>query len=179
MLLAKTPLLLAYLAMSDFVEGGRYNTLHLIDAYESQEDMEAFLHDSEVRIPEFLSTYEWEEGLLQTKYDVDGVVVELGRLEGVKAQIPFITLPLASPKNIKPHYHMLKKHINLTEGSSGTRDALKHIHGCCLAHTAGGYFVNIIVVPRDLKAVNHAAFTSNIAPMLTAEDPVSGCQGSA
>lgn len=64
---------------------------------------------------------------------------------------------------------MFKKHVDLIECSSGTREALKHIHGCRLAQTADGYFVNVTVVPRDLKAANHAAFTSTIAPHLAAE----------
>lgn len=64
---------------------------------------------------------------------------------------------------------MLKKHVDLTQCSSGTREALKYVHGCCLAQTAGGYFVNVTVVPRDLKAANHAIFTSTIAPLLAAE----------
>lgn len=148
---------------------GAENTSHVVEAYEGEDDMEAFLHSHDLRMPIFPSIYGWEEGLLSFKYDVDGVVVELSRLEGVKAHIPFITLPPPGPKTIKPHFNMLKKHVDLRQCSSGTREALKHVHGCCLAQTAGGYFLNVSVVPRDMKAVNHAGFTEVVAPHIAAE----------
>ncbi len=46
---------------------------------------------------------------------------------------------------------------------------LQRVHGCCLTQTAGGYFVNVSLVPRDLQAHSHPTFSATIAPIKAAK----------
>ncbi len=150
--------------MSVFWETGTENTDHILDAFNYADNIEVFLHDQELRFPVFPCCYDWKDGLLSTTYDIDGVVLELNQLAGLKLHLPFINLPPATPNTVKNQYHFLKKHLPLSECSQAVIKAIKNIHGLCLGQTTGGYFLNVSIVPRDLQAGHHLTLTPTVAP---------------
>ncbi len=144
--------------MSDFISIGLSNTLSLIEPYEDHFNFEEFLHDPEVKVPLFCTQYDCDEGLLDTTYDIDGLLIELNCLAAIRDRITYLSLPPIHMSSLKDHYHILKKHMVTPACSPNDHQALKHSVGHCLAQTSSGYFVNLSVVPRYNSSLTFLAF---------------------
>ena len=146
--------------MASLLEASADNAEVVLEAFESNSDFETFLNDEDLRMPLFPTQYEWEDEMLDTKYDIDGLFIEMNALKGIKTHIAYITLPPAHTNTMKNHFHMLKKHVDLQKYSSATRKALKNVHGSCIAQTTEGYFVNLTVVPKGNDSTSHPCFNN-------------------
>ena len=54
------------------------------------------------------------------------------------------------PPVVTPHYHFIKKHVDLAGLSGKEQRMLKHVHGTYIAITDGGFFMNLTVMPSNV-----------------------------
>ncbi|CAL8380743.1 unnamed protein product [Arctogadus glacialis] len=54
------------------------------------------------------------------------------------------------PPVVTPHYHFIKKHIDLAGLSGKELQMLKHVHGTYIAVTDGGFFMNLTIMPANV-----------------------------
>lgn len=136
----------------------------MLEGLDTHGDVELFLHDAELRFPVFPSTYERDEGLLGTTYDIDGVVVEVKYLEGIVPYLPLLNFTPPTIQNVKKHFHLLKKHVPLAGKGKRWLDAFHQVRGVTLGMVTGGYFLNLTVVPREGTEHLHL-FEAGVAPV--------------
>ncbi|KAM3603027.1 uncharacterized protein V6R79_022549 [Siganus canaliculatus] len=144
-------------------EVGIENMRPLLEGLDVHDDFGLFLHDEDIRFPAFPSTYHREEDLLRTSYDLDGIVVELESIGGLQMYLPLLTFPPPSPNTLRNHFHLLKKHVTLP--GKGTRwvNAMRHCYGVCLGQVAGGYYLNLTVMPKEGSS-HFQLFDAKVAP---------------
>ncbi|CAJ1059928.1 hypothetical protein ROHU_001960 [Xyrichtys novacula] len=102
------------------------------------------------------------DGLLDTSYDMDRVVVELKDVGGLKLYLPLLTLPPPSPQTLRPHFHLLKKHVSLAGKGTHWVTALQQAHGVCMGMLSGGYYLNLTLMPKE-ESSSHHLFDTQVA----------------
>lgn len=101
--------------------------------------------------------------MLVIDHDIDGVVLELGKLEDIKLALPHLTMPSLTLSNVKPHFHMLKKHVNWSESSPEAQRACHNIYSMCLGRLNNGWFLNATLVPADLTTTHYLLLEKAVA----------------
>lgn len=137
--------------MSAFLDAANENFSNLMDAFEECKDVETFLKDPDIRIPLFASHFMDPGSSLSMSYDTDGVCIQISELSGIKARMHYLNMPLFTPGHIKPQWHHLKKHIPLVGVPEKALKCLKSMVGICLGSVDGGFFLDLTMVPKDLK----------------------------
>jgi len=122
----------------------------LNEIYGSYSSIPEFLSD-EVVIPVHATTVEDPKLYLDFAYDIDGIVIEVGSLQAIKARIPYLKMPEFCPYHLHGQFSYLKKHIKLTSLSSVAYKCVQLIRGVTIAHVGDGYFLDLSFLPKDLK----------------------------
>ncbi|MGL5596829.1 MAG: hypothetical protein ACRDDA_01630 [Aeromonas sp.] len=138
---------------------GQMNTTSLLSALERRDNTDAFLQD-DTAIPFHSSSVDVP---LLYDCDIDGLVIQLTKLVGLKAGLHYIYLPRFEHHHLCAHWPILKKHMPLQNCSVKGLDAVRCSQGVTLAHVDGGYFLNLTVMPSDMKQPNHHATTAGQA----------------
>lgn len=76
-------------------------------------------------------------------------MIQLNDLSCLKAGLHYLFVRKVDPGKITNHWHILKKHVDLTRYSAAGVQALNRSMGTVLAFVDGGYFLNISCVPAN------------------------------
>lgn len=121
----------------------RENTGNLLSAIDRFETVEEFLRDEDVRIPLFPTTVDDSSEDLTYSYDFDGIVVRMSNLAYINAPIHYLFVGKLDVSKLQNHWHILKKHMNLTLYTANGISALLKTTGVVLGFVDGGYFLNV------------------------------------
>ncbi|RXN12504.1 hypothetical protein ROHU_001361 [Labeo rohita] len=80
-------------------------------------------------------------------YDFDGIVVELSGVSCLKAGLHYLFVGNVDGSRVASHWHLLKKHLDLSLYTAESVNALKKSVGIVLAYVDGGYFLNASCLP--------------------------------
>lgn len=115
--------------------------------------MEDFLRDEDIHLSVHPTTIPMSDqnSILDYAVDIDGVVAELAKIAAVKIPLPYVTFQLPSKRNMKPVFHLIKKHIQLHQYSSKGLQCLKaskgiHLANSLVSHTL--YSITTLAVGR-------------------------------
>lgn len=85
----------------------------------------------------------------QYELDLNGVCMEIGQLEGIKAGLHHLLLPRL--RLLSPHYVFIKKHVNLRSYSNDGLTALRNAVGHTVAYVDGGYTLIFKALTADAQ----------------------------
>ncbi|TNN39522.1 hypothetical protein EYF80_050298 [Liparis tanakae] len=122
----------------------------LDELFGSYPSVAAFLSD-EVIIPVHSTAVEDPEDVLDFSYDIDGIVIEVGSLQAIKARIPYLKMPAIRPYHLHGQFSYLKKHLVLSELSGEAYKCVQLMLGVTIAHVADGYFLDLSLLPKDIE----------------------------
>ncbi len=140
--------------LSSEMHTANQNTENLLDAFDRFPSVEEFLHCEDVRIPLHPMVIDNPKQSLDYMYDTDGIVIQLDKLQAVTRGIHYLFLPMFQKHMLLPHYHYIKKYLNLTAFSSLGLEVLKNAVGYVIAYVNGAYHLNLTVVPINSKSPN-------------------------
>lgn len=148
---------------------GVENMKGLADAFARSKSVEDFLLDPNIFIPLQATTVEDPTRLVRSKFDYDGVVVELKNLKGL--HIPFSRLNMARFKmhQLKNSWHTIKKHFDLSKVSVEGLKVLRKVRGFDFAYLDGGFKLEAIVIPKSLVVVDRVCKMPDYLPRHTVD----------
>ncbi|XP_063962071.1 uncharacterized protein LOC135155775 [Lytechinus pictus] len=147
------------------IETARDNTRQLAQEIASHSSIESFLQDDLVRLnirPTNATKLE-QATLLEYKYDIDGVVVELNNLSALSSPINYIRFNPCKG-SMQPAYHLLKKHVNLQYYSANGLKRLMNVHALHLCYPRE-WRISVCVLPNP--GYNASDFSSKAQALTT------------
>ncbi len=96
-----------------YIRTSEDNTQTLMDLIGQFKMIEDFLCNDSIHLsvsPTTLTNLE-QRLYLDYAFDIDGVVVELEGLSGLKLPVSYLTFPKPTKATLRPVFHLLKKHI--------------------------------------------------------------------
>ncbi|MGL5292873.1 MAG: hypothetical protein ACRC9V_03665, partial [Aeromonas sp.] len=127
------------------------NATNVLEAYLKAENVDQFLRDEDMYVPIFPSMVLSCQDFLICDYDLDGVVIELLDLACLNVGLYYLFVAPVTVHNVQNHWHILKKHLPLSEWSERGVKALRNTFGMVLAYVDGGYFLNVSCLPADTQ----------------------------
>ena len=124
-----------------FLEVAADNTSSVLEPFLKAKSASEFLRDEEVVCPLSAACCDGEMASLDFTFDIDGIVLEVRELSALNTGVNFLTMKW--PPVLAPHYHFVKKHVDLAGLSGKEQRMLKHVHGTYIAITDGGFFMNL------------------------------------
>lgn len=96
-----------------YIRASEDNTQSFLDLIRQFKTLENFLFDDSIHLSVSPTTVTNLEQRLYLDYafDIDGVVVELEELSGLKLPVSYLSFPKPSKVTMRPVFHLLKKHI--------------------------------------------------------------------
>ena len=131
-----------------FVEVAADNTSSVLEPFQKAKSASEFLQDEEVVCPLSAACCDGEMASLEFTFDIDGIVLEVRELSALNTGVNFLSMKW--PLVVAPHYHFIKKHVDLAGLSGKEQRMLKHVHGTYIAITDGGFFMNLTVMPSNV-----------------------------
>ena len=110
---------------------------------------------------------EVQDNSLDFDMDIDGVVVELNKLDCLKAGLHWLFMPKRVLTGHANHWPMLKKHIPLTQMPGKIITEWSHVHGSTLGYVDGGFRLNFTLVPSDPKRASGSLGSVAVARVKT------------
>lgn len=114
------------------------NTSNLAHRRSQFNGVKEFLCDEDVHIsvhPTRVTAYE-QDTFLEYRFDIDGVVLELQDLAAIKMPLNYVSFDKPTKHNLKPAFHLLKKHVSNNHVYSDKGFAcLMHCKGIKLAES--------------------------------------------
>ncbi|CAM4735956.1 unnamed protein product [Leuciscus chuanchicus] len=132
-----------------YIRTSEDNTQSLMDLIRQFTTIKDFLCDDSIHLsvsPTTLSNLE-QSLFLDFAFDIDGVVVELEGLSGLKLPVPYLTFPKPSKATMRPVFHLLKKHIRSNNYSRLGFRCFQLSRGISLAKSQG-WQLSLCLIPR-------------------------------
>ncbi|XP_073770363.1 uncharacterized protein isoform X2 [Danio rerio] len=125
------------------------NTQNLLDIVRQSSSMKDFLSDDSIHLSVSPTTMTRSEQSLHLdlSFDIDGVVVQLEELSGLKLRVPYLTFPKPSKVSVHPVFHLLKKHVKPHVYSGSGFRCFQLSRGLTIA-TPQGWQLSLCLVPR-------------------------------
>lgn len=122
------------------------NTQNLLDIVRQSSSMKDFLSDDSIHLSVSPTTMTRSEQSLHLdlSFDIDGVVVQLEELSGLKLRVPYLTFPKPSKVSVHPVFHLLKKHVKPHVYSGSGFRCFQLSRGLTIATPQVGVFVKLI-----------------------------------
>lgn len=113
-----------------FDVASRENTKRLLTSYYSFRNTEEFLRDESVQVPLFPLIVDDASESLYYSYDFDGIVVQLADVSYITAGVHYLFVGKVDGSKVCTHWHLMKKHLDLTQYSADGVRAEKKCGGC-------------------------------------------------
>lgn len=134
---------------------GKNNSEFLTRLFYSHASMDDFLEDEDLHLPVHPTnvTPLEREVLIERTYDIDGMVVELKSLRALKNPLHYLLLKIIGLHSLSSVYHLLKKHLSLSEYSNNGLKCLKNIQGLHIGYM-NGWRISVCLLPRSFNGTN-------------------------
>ena len=124
-------LLASYPSMADFL---------------SDDDANLSLHSTNV-------TEQEQDGIIKKSFDIDGLIMELGSLAAIKCPLHYLSLKTDGKYVLHPFFHVLKKHIPISQYSGAGLQCLRNIQAIHISYT-DGWRISLCLIPKGYGTCN-------------------------
>lgn len=132
------------------VDVGVANTNTSLHVMRKYADINEFLHAHDT-LPIRSTPVPNASSFLDFTFDMDGICVEIEKLQGLQGGVHYLFLPRLCGPNLKRYFHFLKKHMDLQEFTVNGLTDLKNCVGHTRAYVDGGYHLLMMALPTDIK----------------------------